>query len=33
MVGGLMGMIAHFLLFGPKPDPGEEESHSTEKPQ
>jgi hypothetical protein len=31
MVGGLIGMIAHFFLFGPKPDPGDEESH-TEKP-
>jgi hypothetical protein len=31
MVGGLMGMIIHFFLFGPKPDPGEEE-HSAEKP-
>ena len=31
MVGGLIGMIAHFFLFGPKPDPGNEESHSREK--
>jgi hypothetical protein len=33
MVGGLIGMIAHFFLFGPKPDPGDEEGHSAEKPQ
>jgi formate dehydrogenase iron-sulfur subunit len=33
MVGGLIGMIDHFFLFGPKPDPGDEEGHSTEKPQ
>jgi formate dehydrogenase iron-sulfur subunit len=31
MVGGLIGMIAHFFLFGPKPDPSDEKSHSTEK--
>jgi hypothetical protein len=33
MVGGLIGMIAHFFLFGPKADPGEEDHGSTEKPQ
>jgi hypothetical protein len=33
MIGGLIGMIAHFFLFGPKPDPGDEEHGSTEKPQ
>jgi formate dehydrogenase beta subunit len=33
MLGGLIGMIAHFFLFGPKPDPGEKEGHSAEKPQ
>lgn len=33
MMGGLIGMITHFSLFGPKPDPSDEKSHSTEKPQ
>jgi len=31
MVGGLIGMLAHFYLFGPKPDPSDEEGHGTEK--
>jgi hypothetical protein len=33
IVGGLIGMIAHFFLFGPKPDPGDEEPGSAEKPR
>jgi formate dehydrogenase beta subunit len=31
MVGGFIGMLAHFFLFGPKPDPSDEEGHGTEK--
>jgi formate dehydrogenase beta subunit len=30
MVGGLVAMVAHFFLFGPKPDPSEER-HGSEK--
>lgn len=26
-VGGIVGMVAHFFLFGPKPDPGAKEDH------
>jgi formate dehydrogenase beta subunit len=33
MVGGLVAMIAHFFSFGPKPDPGESDHESAEKPQ
>jgi len=33
MVGGMIGMIAHFFLFGPKPDPGDQKGHAVEKPE
>jgi len=33
IAGGLIGMIAHFFLFGPKDDPGEPHHESAEKQQ